>query len=561
MKSPQPSSHPNRRRFLQIGGAATVATFLADMKGIPLFNWRWGVTNAQQIGPMDSTRNQQAYLVRENAAAEQRDLPPVEHPTNGDDERYANKIASSTKALPHNVLGEVSIPAYSALLAALTSGNPADFEAIPLGGTAKLVNPQAAYAFTLAGADSHKYTIPPAPSFSSAQEAGEMAELYWQALTRDVAYEQYDVHPLTKGAADDLSAFSDFRGPKSGGSVTTGTLFRGNTPGDLNGPYISQFLWKDIPYGPTKIMQRYHSPTPGVEYMTTYAQWLNIQNGGAPEASQYDPLLGTMIGRTALDPTARYIRNNRDLGEYVHQDFTYQAFLNAALILLGLRAPFDAGNPYRSYRTQAPFITFGGPDILDLVARVANDALKASWFQKWLVHRRLRPEEFGGRVHHHKVGAARYPIHSELLLSPVLNLVFLKHSSYFLPMAYSEGCPVHPAYPAGHAVIAGACATIIKAFFDESFIMPEPVVASADGLVLLPYSGAPLTLGGEMNKLASNIAIGRDAAGVHWRSDGIEGLKLGEAVAISLLTDMRRTYTEPFGGFSLTKFDGTTVTV
>lgn len=561
MKSPQPSSHPNRRRFLQIGGAATVATLLADLKGIPLFNRRWGVAHAQQVGPMDTTRNQQAYEVRENAAAEQRDLPLVEHPTNGDDELYPNKIASFSKALPHNAIGEVNVSAYSALLTALSSGNAADFEAIPLGGTAKLVNPQAAYAFTLAGADSHKYTMLPAPAFSSAQEASEMAELYWQALTRDVAYEHYDVHPLTKGAADDLSAFSDFRGPKSGGGVTPATLFRGNTPGDLNGPYISQFLWKDIPYGPTKIMQRYHSPTPGIEYMTSSASWLNIQNGGAPEASQYDPLLGTMIGRTALDPTARYIRNNRDLGEYVHLDFSYQPFLNAALILLGLRAPFDAGNPYRRYRTQAPFTTFGGPDVLDLVARAANDALKASWFQKWLVHRRLRPEEFGGRVHHHKMGAARYPIHSELFLSPVLNLVFLKHSSYFLPMAYSEGCPVHPAYPAGHAVIAGACATIIKAFFDESFVIPEPVVASADGLVLLPYSGPPLTLGGEMNKLASNISLGRDAAGVHWRSDGIEGMKLGEAVAISLLTDLRRTYHEPFNGFSLTKFDGTTVTV
>jgi hypothetical protein len=70
---------------------------------------------------------------------------------------------------------------------------------------------------------------------------------------------------------------------------------------------------------------------------------------------------------------------------------------------------------------------------------------------------------------------------------------------------------------------------MLKAFFNESFVIPNPVVASDDGLKLVPYTGAPLTVGGELNKLASNISLGRDAGGVHYRSDGIEGLKLGEA--------------------------------
>jgi hypothetical protein len=68
-------------------------------------------------------------------------------------------------------------------------------------------------------------------------------------------------------------------------------------------------------------------------------------------------------------------------------------------------------------------------------------------------------------------------------------------------------------------------------------------------------------LGNELNKLASNIALARDVAGVHWRSDGIQGLLLGEAVAISVLKDYRTTYNEPFSSFSLTKFDGTAITV
>jgi hypothetical protein len=86
------------------------------------------------------------------------------------------------------------------------------------------------------------------------------------------------------------------------------------------------------------------------------------------------------------------------------------------------------------------------------------------------------------------------------------------------------------------------------------------VVASSDGTLLNTYAGT-LTVGNELNKLASNISIGRDAPGVHWRTDGLEGLHLGEAAAIALLQDVKRTYNEPFGGFTFTKFDGTTIVI
>ncbi len=103
--------------------------------------------------------------------------------------------------------------------------------------------------------------------------------------------------------------------------------------------------------------------------------------------------------------------------------------------------------------------------------------------------------------------------------------------------------------------------TILKAFFNESFVIPEPVIASSDGQPLLSYSGESLTVGGELNKLATNIAIGRDTAGVQWRSDGIEGLHLGEAVAIGTLQDYKATYNENFQGFSFTKFNGQSITI
>jgi hypothetical protein len=113
-------------------------------------------------------------------------------------------------------------------------------------------------------------------------------------------------------------------------------------------------------------------------------------------------------------------------------------------------------------------------------------------------------------------------------------------------------------------VIAGACVTALKAFFNKSFVLANPVVASDDGQSLLPYTGpdaGQITVGGELNKLANNIALGRDISGAHWRSDAEQSLLLGEAVTIGILKDQRATFNEVFSGFTFTKFDGTSITV
>jgi hypothetical protein len=453
--------------------------------------------------------------------------------------------------LPHNTLGEVDPVAYDIYLAAVASGVPADFEKIPLGGAAKLANPQAGYAFDMLGPDGHQVALPAAPAVNSAREAAEMAEDYWMALTRDIPFNDYDTNPLTADAAANLSSFSDFRGPKRNGQVTPGTLFRGFTTDDLNGPYISQFLWMTIPYGATTVVQKYKTAQPGIDYMTSYTDWLNVQNGGAPVKFNFDS-------------TPRYIRSGRDMAEYLHRDFSYQGALGAALILSSFGLPaFDDNNPYKTSKTQTSGITLGSQAILDLLARVSDLALKACWFQKWLVHRRVRPEAYGGLVHNHISGKAQYPLPSDLISGPgtqVLDRVFSNFGTYLLPMAYPEGSPNHPAYPAGHATLAGACYTVLKWFFNESMQIPNPVIASSDGTTLNPYSGPPLTVGGELNKIASNASIPRDTAGVHWRTDGEQGMLLGEAMAIGMLQDMARTNNEN-AGLSLTKFDGTTIVI
>jgi hypothetical protein len=185
----------------------------------------------------------------------------------------------------------------------------------------------------------------------------------------------------------------------------------------------------------------------------------------------------------------------------------------------------------------------------------------AAWFQKWLVHRRTRPEEFGGRVHQTLVGAARYPVHADLLNSAALKAVYAANGTYLLPQAYPEGCPLHPSYPSGHATVSGACSVMLKAFFDETQIVTNCVQASADGLSLAPFGDTALTVGGEINKLAFNVTMGRDFAGIHYRSDAEAGLRLGEEVAIAMLQDLVQVFAEDFNGFAFTRLDGTPVTI
>jgi len=543
----QTPAGPSRRGFLSCLG---ISPGLAGLAGAGLLGMLEAPSAFANLTPINSAdRRRRAYALRHDAAIIERDFPEGPSTSNGDEELYSNRIASYSKCLPHNDLGEVDLNAYNAFLQALNSGLMSDFEAIPLGGTSKLANPQSAYCFSLEGADAAAIGIPIPPAFSSAQMAAEMVEDYWAALTRDVPFSQYATDPLINQAAADLSKLSDYRGPKVNGKVTPDVIFRGSTPGDLSGPYISQFLLKTIPVGAASLPQLYRTSVSADDYLTAYVDWLKAQRGGAS-------------GSNIFDSTPRYMRNNRDLSLYLLVDFMGEANIFAGLLLASYGNPaLAASNPYLHSSTQAGGITFGSQQQLDLVARGPNEALRATYFQKWLVHRRLRPEAFGGRVHNHVTGAAKYPIHSDLLNSGALQAVNSARGSYLLPMAYPVGSPTHPSYPAAHAAIVGAGITMLKALFNESFVIPNPVTASDDGLSLVPYNGPALTVGGELNKLASNISLGRDAAGVHYRSDGVEGIKLGEAVALSILRDTATLYHEQFPGFSLTRYDGTSVTI
>ena len=529
-----------------------------------------------------------------------------DHANNNDEVNYPTRrfAGNYSKSLKHDALGDPDPGSYATLLRALQSEDPGDFEEIDLATSTavKLTNPQAGLAFDVEGPDAQEITMPPPPRFDSEEAAHEAGELYWMAVARDVHFGAYGTDPVVAAAVSSLNA--EF--PQFGGTapVTAQNVFRGIYAGEQVGPYVSQFLLKGntdprkpdgsgrdanegfISYGSRGIDQRLTPAAAGTDYLTSFATWLDVQNGVDKR------------GQDSFDPTRRFIRNLRDGATFVHFDQVIDAFYNAAWILMSepagnqlafqsgvtgrpqidLEFPKDQGNPYdppgtsADSRTQVGFGTFGPIHLMQVLSEVLGRAIRAVWWQKWGVHRRLRPEEYGGRVDNWIAGRRDYPIHPSIKdsltaggLAPYFGNAGERFpDSYLLPQAYPEGAPTHPAYGAGHAAGAGALATMLKAFFDESTPIENPVLASTDGLSLVAYTGSDagqMTVGGELNKLAGNIALFRNAAGVHWRSDYTESLRLGEAVAIRMLQEMSIGFNEDSAYFEVTRLDNLPVRI
>jgi hypothetical protein len=552
--SPASSKRSTRRGFLGHVGKVTAAGLAVGTIGRAAS----AAANSQEASAStpaagSNARAVRCYANRVAAATAELAVRPPQEVTNGDETHFSNRIGNYSKGLVHNAIGEVDSNSYASLLRAMNSGDPRIFDQIVMGGTAPLVNPQAGIAFDLEGTDSHSLSIGTPPSVASRDIADAAIENYWMALCRDVNFTQYGNEPLTVAAIAELNSLPSFHGPKQ---VTPQNLFRGFTPGDQAGPYVSQFLLHPFTYGAVPVSHLMTTYVPGIDYMTDQASWLAVQNGQGPFA------------RNEADPNVQHMRNGRGISAYVHLDVLFEAYFNACLILVDQGAPLDPNHPYVNSRNQSGFGTFGSPHLKTLVAEVSQRALKAVWYMKWFVHRHLRPEAFGGLVHMVKTNQAKYPLHPDILHSQALDRVFATHGSYFLPMAFPEGSPQHPSYGQGHGTVAGACSTIVKAWFDDlapiNSISGLPISqATEDGFSLVPYTGSDadqLTIGGEMNKIAANIAVGRNHAGVHWRYDYSDAVVLGEAVAISMLNDMAHNWNEPFAGFSFTKFDGTRIT-
>ncbi len=519
----------------------------------------------------------------------------IEKENNGDDLIVPDFAGNFTKTFPHDATSSaasaVGQQSYETLRIAVEDGKQDTYNAIVRTSpdARKLVNPQGSAAWSLIGRDSSLNPLLLPPNLGSRWAACEMAEVYLQAICRNVNFNDYgtgqgsDLDPndgqsITGKASAVLTAYgTDYKGPTVGGVVTPAVLFRGVGAGCLVGPYVSQFMWHDI-YRinqPLLPVQQLLPIASNHEFGVTWNNFISIQDGFVPVP--YGP--NDFSGQ-------RYAINGRDVGTSVHNDLPVDFYNQAFNILLNNGFPWAPNLPYFNGQTpnEAAFTTMGPPDMSSVIGGVTVEALKHAWAHKWRAARRLRPEAMAGLAHRVMVtGQNPYGLNADLFATlggvNVMDWTLQRNSAqqpgnsdyqtYLLGLMYPEGSPTHPSYPAGHAVVAGAGTTVIKAFLDDTALFADyltPVKPNpANPLQLIALSGEGedlMTVGGELDKLASNVALARDFAGVHYRSDGDYGINLGETVAIQFLMDWAETYMEQtFAGFELTKRDGTRIRI
>jgi hypothetical protein len=597
--------------------------------------------------PDQDARAQASAELRQDAIERAETRGRARTRANGEELAYGDTFAANYhKSLPHGPTGFVEPAIYRDYVDAVLNQDHARFEGLPAGenfpaasfarrtvnngeGRRTLTSPFTGHVYDLEGTDAGALALDAAPALASDELAAELAEVYVMALLRDESFADIaagggQITTLTNA----LSGMAWFSGTSSYEAIgsrrrTIGgpaDLFRGSTPGSRTGPWLSQYLLVGnkgpdtgtpqppeeckrasirvedgyVFYGSQFIDQRSIVAKPGVDWLQTWASWLDAQNG-----VQFG-------GRDEFRKRRLFLTRPRDIATYVHFDALYQAYHVASNLMLagGASFDFDRGMPETVSRTRAAFASFGGPHVLGLVAEVSTRALKLVWRQKWQHHRRLRPEvaaalvtlyanddtlipnetlrgalaELHGKIpapiltaiaNKNKTNAAknRIPANSNTAGLPAI----ANNKNFLLPMAFPEGSPTHPAYGAGHATVAGACVTVLKAFFEmydeDGDELPWPVADPGpgkygfgnlfvgDGPDLEAVTGGPtLTVQGELDKLAANISIARNMAGVHYYTDYFASVRMGERVAVSILEEQAALFNEPVS-MSFTSFD------
>lgn len=491
------------------------------------------------------------------------------------------------KCLIHNVNNGLleNNQDYEKMRDSILSNNQTMLNLVPLypNTHAKLANPLASLSTVLIGAPQCAIPLQEPPKMSSKSAAAEMVENYSMAIARDVSFVNYSTDLIISKLLNSkymnnkciiknmlykplmlnnkfnecYHKMTNFYGSKN--------LFRGHTAGEEFGPLISQLLLLNVPIGSVIMQQKYMSlitkniasimnPPGRIEWGINKMEMINIQNC-IPVQSR--------ASQSVQQNT--YIYNGRSLAEAVHNDVAYQYYYQAALILNKLGVSVNPTFPV--YKNQSSFITGPAlPNVLCSLGTITDIAIKHAWYWKWKIYRKLRPEVFSLWVSNIKDGSVsndNYNISDVLLLNEILNDIYKSYGSYTLPLCFPEGSPVHPSYPAGHAVCAGANCTLLKIFYDgdqkwtkiPGIISGELVTPSLPGIIQADENGSSLisynesdvndiTVNSEINKLASNISLGRDWAGVHYRSDSCAGMNLGEEIAIKYMEDYLSTYVE-----------------
>ena len=372
-------------------------------------------------------------------------------------------------------------------------------------------------------------------AFQSPKMVSFMVELYFMALARDIPFRDYASSTLLKDLCRSLNTLTVH--PQYRGEITSANIFRGPFGADQQGLYISQYLYQEV-HG---VPQKYYSTLESYEFLTTWHEALEIQNGSIPTHS------------ALYREYPRYLLTGRDLA-CAHRKDPFQPFLNALHILEAQKVPLN----FPESAVEEFYTSLGPVDIETTLRRIGHQALQAAWHMKWqnLV---ARPEVFGMLIERAQYSKRNpWAIPETLLTQPILEACRHRFGTYLLPQVYPEGSPMCPSIPAEDAVVAGACATVLKFFFDlrGEMAVYQP---NAEGSGLTRSAGWS-TYAQELEKLVSNVAWAKSWAGCQYWIDNILGIKLGEKMALAALQEQINAYPQTLC-VTVRKFTGKSVTL
>lgn len=483
------------------------------------------------------------------------------------------------KTLNHSTNGFAKKSEIDALIEAVNINTVAKLEAIPQDSSSlrKLEGVPCSNASNNEGSQPECVTLYGTYDIASGNSLFEMMEVYAKQLVRDIPFHEWGSDSTVANLITYLNNYgSDITAPTESNVITLNTFLRGSGQDETKGPYISQLLLHNFNYGNLPVTQKYY-PENNANTQITTASWLNVQRGITVYSNSY------------IDPIAKGVFTPRILGSIVHNDPLYQFYYNAALILNGYgieTVGFDNSNINSSTWTDG-----GPPAVIALLAEVGKVALHVAWYQKYGLTLKIRPEVLAHRITMAYTNTTLRTNVSKLSDiktqadrgSNILSLVNADNVSnggqnmggnnYYLNVLFPEGSPTHPSFPAGHACVAGAMVTVLKATIkthdSEGVKLPwsQTVYEATTDDNQTVYAGdtTGMTIVGEINKLASNVALGRDFAGVHYRADGDKGILSGEQIAITFLQDKIKEFGVSdlglFPGWDLEKMDGTRVLI
>jgi hypothetical protein len=106
--------------------------------------------------------------------------------------------------------------------------------------------------------------------------------------------------------------------------------------------------------------------------MTNFPEYLFVENGN-----------GALPGApNTADPTPRFIRNVRDVGNLANSDSIFSIYFRAAIILGGLGVGVDANSPYTNDARINGFNTFSSAYLFQLLAQCGQTEA-AAFYEKW----------------------------------------------------------------------------------------------------------------------------------------------------------------------------------